>query len=224
MAKDAYTAKAGSEKNYRIRNGIATGVVGALSCAGLVLMVYSLITKAYLFAASYFLAIILGFTYVAIKVNTVWGVYAAIDRTRLYMKNWENDFMPYAADFPVAVLREFIPARKKLVVIPVKEITRLMVGTKNFIKRYTEDMPKFRTAVAKYEKSRDYYRKKVMQTTDFLYVETVDGDAFYMPVTNFDGNDLYEVVKEFSSLNPGAELSLNSRHYKKLRNRARREK
>lgn len=220
MAKEDYIAKAGGDKNYRVRNGIIIGVVAALSCAGLVMMIYSLITKAYLFAASYLLAIILGFTYVIIKINTVYGTYVAVDEKKLYMKNWDNDFMPYDVENRIALFREFIPAKKKTVVIPNKEITRFMLGTKNYIKRYTSPEGKFKKAVAPYEKSKDYYRKKIMQTTDFIYVETVDGGCFYMPITHFSGTDLVEVVNAFREINPDASLELNSREFRKLRNRA----
>lgn len=48
----------------------------------------------------------------------------------LFMKNWNNDFLPYDYDNKVKILSEFIPAKTKIVEIPLNEISKVLIGTK----------------------------------------------------------------------------------------------
>ena len=86
------------------------------------MIIYNLIKGNYLFSVAWLIAAILAGTYVLIRINTVYATYIMTDRKSLYMKNWSNDFLPYDYDNKVKILSEFIPAKTKLVEIPLDEI------------------------------------------------------------------------------------------------------
>lgn len=118
----ATSVKACSNSSYRRKNTIIISIVALLSCFALVMVVYNLIKGSYLFSAAWFIATILAFTYVLIRINTVYTTYVSTDRNNVYMKNWTNDFLPYDYDNKIKILSEFIPAKTKLVEIPIEEI------------------------------------------------------------------------------------------------------
>ncbi len=87
-----------------------------------------------MFSIAWFIATILASTYVLIRINTVFATYISTDRMNLFMKNWNNDFLPYDYDNKVKILSEFIPAKTKIVEIPLNEISTVLIGTKEFYK------------------------------------------------------------------------------------------
>lgn len=206
-----------TKKSYRTKNGIIIGLIALLSFFAVAMAVYSLIKGNILFAISYVLAIILGFTYVFIRVNTVFATYIATDRKTLYMKNWANDFLPYAANSKLKVIREFIPDKTKIVEIPVEEISKILIGTKNFIKRTCGANSEFAHKVRPYESSRDYYKKRMLQSMDMVYVETYSQECYYMPVVNFDRHNLVKLVQLLERKNTGIEVKTSSREFRNLR-------
>ena len=213
-----YIAKACTSKKYRGINKLIIGFVGLLSCFGTAMAVYELISAKYLFAASYFIAAFLGFTYVIIRVNTVFATYITVDAQNISMKNWSNDFLPYMADSRLRLINEFVPAKTKITEIPIREITKIMIGTKNFIKRNSAENSSFRERIKDFETSRDRYMKKVISSMDIFYVESRGGDS-YMPIDRFEKADIVKVVNNLQKRNEAIELHINSRDYRSLRPR-----
>ena len=62
----SYAAKACTGGNYRRKSTIIILIASIFAVIGLVMTVYSLVKASWLFAASYFLALILLFTYIII--------------------------------------------------------------------------------------------------------------------------------------------------------------
>lgn len=214
MENKAYVAKACTNKAYRSRSGIMIGLLSVLSALSLVMLILDFISGKILWGVFWLIALILAFTYVIIRVNTVYPTYIATDKTYVYMKNWVNDFLPYAADCPVKLLREFIPARTKLIKIPIEDISSVLIGTKNFIKRYGEDNEDFKLNLAPLEKSKDYYQKKTVQSMDLIYISTADGECYYMPIVNFSPRDVSRVLQLIQRANPDAQMKVNSREFR----------
>lgn len=131
----ASSVKACTNSRYRKTNIVIITILSLLSCFALVMVIYNLIKGSYLFSIAWFIATILASTYVLIRINTVFATYISTDRMNLFMKNWNNDFLPYDYDNKVKILSEFIPAKTKIVEIPLNEISTVLIGTKNFIKR-----------------------------------------------------------------------------------------
>jgi hypothetical protein len=212
-----YLAKACTSKKYRRSSGFFITVVGLLSCFGFVMLIYEFIAGNVLFGISYTIATLLGFTYVLIRINTVFATYIAADKNNVYMKNWANDFLPYDADSKIKLLSEFVPAKTKVVEIPIHEISKIAIGTKNFIKRNIGENSTFPQAIKRFETSRDYYKKKTVSSMDLFYIETVDGGCYYMPIDKFETSNIVKLIKGIQKFNPNIDLRVNSRDYRSLR-------
>jgi hypothetical protein len=131
----AYAAKATAKKSYRRNTKIAVITLALLGAAAFAMMIYSLINGKILFSVGCLLAMILCFSYVVIRSNSVFPIYLAADKRNLYMKIWTNGFLPYNIDVKPSILSEFIPAPTKIIEIPIDDISTVLIGTKNFIKR-----------------------------------------------------------------------------------------
>ncbi len=57
-------------------------------------------------------------------------------------------------------MSEFIPAKTKIVEIPLNEISKVLIGTKNFIKRNVAPDSDFVKNIRVIEKSKDFIRRK----------------------------------------------------------------
>lgn len=214
----SYTVKVCTRAGYRRNSAVFIVIIALLSCFGLGMMIYNFIKGNILFAISYMIAVILGLTYVFIRISTVFATYAAVDRKHLYMKNWSNDFLPYAADLKVKILSEFVPAKTKMIEIPIEDISDVLIGTKNFIKRYIDDDDEFIYAIKPYETTKDFYRKKTIHNMDILYVNTYDSGSYFMPVANFDPKNMTQLIKTLERRNPDIVIKVNSREFRKIKN------
>lgn len=214
MSKSTYAAMACTNKSYRRNSGIVIGILSALSLLALIMLILDFINGKILWGVFWILALILALSYVVIRINSVYTTYLASDKKNIYMKNWVNDFLPYDADNKVKFIREFIPARTKLIQIPIEDIATVLIGTKNFIKRYGEDNEEFRLNLKPLEKSKDYYQKKTVQSMDLIYVSTYDGECYYMPIVKFTPRDVSRVLQFIQRANPEAEIRVNSREFR----------
>lgn len=212
-----YAVKACTSKKYRGRNELVIGLVGLLSCFGLIMLIYEFITGKVLFGISYTIATFLGFTYVIIRMNTIFATYLAMDRENVYMKSWENDFLPYNTDCKIKLICEFIPAKIKFTEVPIDEIALVAIGTKNYIKRNISASSPFFERVKAFEETRDFYRKKTVSALDIFYIETYDGSCCHMSVDRFDTAAVTKITKEIMKKNPNVAVKAGSRDYRTLR-------
>ena len=134
--------KACTAASYRRKNTVIITFVTLLSCFALVMIIYNLIKGNYLFSIAWLIATVLAGTYVLIRINTVYATYIMTDRRSLYMKNWSNDFLPYDYDNKVKILSEFIPAKTKLIEIPLDEINAVM-KPENYVGRAPQQVEDF---------------------------------------------------------------------------------
>lgn len=208
--------RARTRAGYRRKNTVIVTAMTLLSVFSLAMMVYNLIKKEWLFCVAWFIALILAATYVLIRINSVFATYIATDRENLYMKNWSNDFLPYDYDSKLKIFSEFIPAKTKLVEIPLDEIHTVVIGTKNFVKRNTDASMPFHKSLKKIEKTKDFYRKKTLSSMDIFYVETYARECYYMPIVNFDTKDVTKIVQIMARKNIDLELKVGSRDYRSL--------
>lgn len=213
----AALVKACTNLGYRRKNKVIIGFVTILSCFALVMVVYNLVKGSYLFSAAWFIATILAATYVLIRINTVYTTYIATDRSSLYMKNWSNDFLPYDYGNKIKILSEFIPAKTKVVEIPLNEINVVLIGTKNFIKRNIDPETDFAINIKALEKTKDFYRKKTISSMDFMYVETYNKECYYMPIVKFNTKDVIKIVQLIQRFNPELMIKVSSKDYRALR-------
>ena len=210
----AYGVKAGTKPSYRRKSFIIIAIVSLIALVAVVLAVYNLIETKPLFVISYLIAAFLCLTYVVIRANTTYSTYIAADKKSVYMRRWINGFMPYAAGFPIAVLREFIPAKTELIEIPISEISTVYIGTKNFIKRTAKTAESFIDDIEPFERSNDFTVKRMIQTMDILYAETFDGDYAYMPINCFSKKAVQRLLKHINLRNQETEFYVYSRSFR----------
>ncbi len=206
--------KARTGIGYRRRNAVIVVIFAVLAFVALSMAIYNLFTKNILFAIACLIATVLAATYVLIRINTVFPTYLALDREHLYMKSWSNDFLPYDYDNKVKILSEFIPAKLKLVEIPIDEIKTILIGTKNFIKRNISSDMEFIENVRPLEMSKDFYRKRTISSMDIFYVETYDMECYYMPIVKFANNDVMKIVQTIQRRNAATEFKSGSKNYR----------
>ena len=202
---------------YRKTNTVFIAISAAVMIVGIVGVIYSIAHASWLFAASYFIGLILLFTYVIIRVNAVYTTYLSYEDGAIVMKNWTNDFLPYDVGNKVKVLSEFVPARTKVTEIPVDEIDKIMIGTKNFIKRNVERDDLFLERISPYEKTKDYYQKRTVSGMDIFYVHTTDGESYYMPIMNFNTKTVKKILSAALAKNPDIDFRATSRAYRTVR-------
>ena len=207
--------KASTNARYKRTNIIIIAVIGLLAIFALCAVVYSLVKGQPLFALAWFIAFILAGTYVIIRVNTIFVTSVSTDGINLYMKNWVNDFLPYDYDSKIKILSEFIPAKTKVTQIPLEEISKVYIGTKNYIKRNLEAPNAFTQGVGKLESSKDYYRKRTVSSMDILYVETYDQECYYMPIVQFDSKDVNKLLQAMKRRNADLMIKSSNRLYRK---------
>ena len=200
----ASSVKACTNSRYRKTNIVIITILSLLSCFALVMVIYNLIKGSYLFSIAWFIATILASTYVLIRINTVFATYISTDRMNLFMKNWNNDFLPYDYD-------------NKIVEIPLNEISTVLIGTKNFIKRNVAPDSDFVKNIRVLEKSKDFYKKKTVSRMDILYVETFEKECYYMPIVKFDTRNVTKIVLIIQRINPELLIRVSSREYRTLR-------
>ena len=214
---DEYEVKATTDKKYRRGSAVVIGIVALFSALALALMIYSFVTDKILFAISYLIALILAVTFIIIRINSVFATYLATDYENVYVKNWVNNFLPYDAENKLSIISEFIPAKTHLLEIPISEIKKVYLGTKNFIKRSSGLDSEFSADVKRYENSKDKYKKKTITSMDMIYIETYSGESCYMPIVRFDVREVTKVINVVRQKNPDLEIKVSSRDYRSLR-------
>ena len=208
--------KAGTNARYKRTNLIVIIVVGLAALFAVSAVVYSIVKAQYLFALAWFIAFILAGTYVIIRVNTIFVTSISTDGTNLYMKNWTNNFLPYDYNSKIKILSEFIPAKTKVTSIPLMEINKIYIGTKNFIKRNLDTKNDFTEEIRALENSKDFYRKRTISSMDIIYTETYDKECYYMPIVQFDAKDVIKILQAISRRNADLEIKSGSRAYKRI--------
>ncbi|MDD6762213.1 MAG: hypothetical protein PUD92_01000 [Clostridiales bacterium] len=147
-----------------------------------------------------------------LKLNSVFGTYIKVRDNVLYMKSWANDFLPY--DINGGFLSDLKPAKTKLAEIPADELSVVLVGTKDFIKRNVSEAGKrFIKTLYPYEHSRS--KRDLVSSMDMFYVETIDGECSFMCIYGYDPEAVIDVIGELYDINPDLYVRVGSRAYKR---------
>lgn len=210
----AYAAIACTDKSYRRNNIIILSIMSIVAIASVVMLIYSFVNDRIHFGLAWLIAFVLSSSYVLIRRNTVFSTYLATDKQSIYMNTWTNDFLPYDVSNKIKLVREFIPAKTKLIKIPIEEINSVVIGTKNFIKRYAEECIDFQQKVLPFEKTKDYYQKRAINSMDIFFVITEDGSSYFMPIEKFSSRDVSRVLQLIQRFNPDINIKINSKTFR----------
>lgn len=204
-----FTAKASLDNTVKTKNIIYICIVGCVALLGLILAVSALVHGKILFGIIYFLACLLGLSYVIIQINTILPTYVATDGDKLIMQNWENGIFSYNVAFRPAFLCDFVPDKTKISQVEISKITKLLIGTKSYLARNLTNM-KFTADMEHLEKINPRCAR-LLKKMDLLYLETIDGESLYMSVDQFDAAELVQVLTAVQAAAPGLQIRCNSR-------------
>lgn len=204
-----FLKKAAMSQHKKKMKIASISAMGAVCIAAVVLAVVSLCKANYVYVALYMLAAVLALAYVIIKINSVMPLYVACDGKNVYMQCWKNGAFPYDINFKLSFFADFVPDKVVKKEIAIDKITRLFVGSKNYLVRNTEGTG-FAERAAAIEKSRRTEQNAVRRM-DFILIESSDGEISFMPVNDIDSSALAELVNYLHRKKPDIEIKCNLR-------------
>jgi len=205
--------KASVSKKKRMRGSVSMWIVAILCVLALALIVYNIIFENYWYAVSYFIGIILGSSYILVCLNELYSTWIATDGDFLVMRCWDNCFFPYQTLYRFSLLGELLPAKNVRLRVPVNEISKIIIGTKTFIKRNTDDEA-FLEAVALYEKTKFNSTQRILEKSDIIFISTVDNESVFMSINHFDTRAVIKILNALKRQNPSIEIKANGRAYR----------
>ena len=212
MASRSITATANATIRGKAMIVIAAFALLALFC--IVMAIYDIANSILLFGLLFALAAFIFIILALLKVNSVFGTYIKVKDRTLYIKSWVNGFLPYNPD--KGLFSDMKPAKTKLTEIPAEDLSVILIGTKDFIKRNaTTAGKKLAKALYPFEHSAKKSRKNLIASIDLFYVETNDGECSYMCIYGYDPKTVVDVIGRLYRINPDLYVKVSSREYKK---------
>lgn len=213
-----FTAKATLSRPEKTKSMVKICIIGTIALLGLVLGIISFVQGKALFGAVYLLACLLGLAYVIIQINTIMPTYFAIRGRQVVMQNWENGIFSFNIAFRPAFFCDFVPDKTKISQIDVSKLTKLLIGTKSFLIR---NLPNTQFAEDMEELAQINPRcARLLKRLDLVYLETIDGDSYYMSIDRFDPADVVRVLTEIQSYVPQLQIRCNSRDIRRRMNQS----
>lgn len=210
----SYSVKACANTKTRGRAMLVISVFAILTVFCVAMAIYDIVTGRRAFGIMFAAAALVFVVLLLLRVNSVFGTYIKVKDDALFMKSWVNDFLPY--DINGGFLAEMIPSKTKLTEIPVEEISLILVGSKEFIKRNaTVAGKRLAKALYPYEHSARKAKKELISKMDLFYVETFEGECSFMCIYGYDPKKVVDVIGEVYSMNPDTAVRVNSREYKR---------
>lgn len=192
---------------------VAIALYALLTLFSVAMAIYDFVSGQALFGILFILSAAIFVVLLLIKGNAAFGTGIKFDGNDLQLKSWTNDFLPY--DVNGGILSDLIPAKTKITTIPVEEITTVLIGTKEFVKRNaTNAGKKLIKALFPYEHSSSKLKKNMLNALDLLYIETTDEDCSFMCIHDYDPADVTKILKELYNQNPNIIIRVNNREYK----------
>lgn len=199
-----YSEKIIASKKARFNNMLRICTVGTVTCIGAAMAVYSLIRSNVLFALLYLAAVCMGLLYVIMRINSVAPLYMARDERTLYVQNWINGFFPFRTD--KGFFGEFIPERTLIADMDIADIRKIYAGTKNYLSRIIPEGIFSENMSALNKRYGDSIKRM-----DFIYVCAGDGSEIYMPINDFDSEELGLFLKTILENNEKIDFKSNNR-------------
>ena len=210
-----YLSKVSLNAKVRRNHVIKISLVGSVCLLGLALGIYSIIIKNVLFAIWYFLAFLLGLSYVIIRINACFPTFVATDGEKVVLSTWKNGVMPYTLPEKPNFFSDFIPERIKVNEIAMEDVASVIVGSKRFIKKTLgdEDYPEI---FKQLDESGHF--EKVLRRMDFILVETKTDENCFMSITYFDLLGIADFLEIVEKNCAGVQILTNIPKLVKMRN------
>ncbi len=210
-----YLSKVSLDAKVRRNHVIKISLVGSVCLLGLALGIYSIVIKNVLFAIWYFLAFLLGLSYVVIRINACFPTFVATDGEKVVLSTWKNGVMPYTLPEKPNFFSDFIPDRIITNEVAMEDIASVIVGSKRFIKKTLgdEDYPEI---FKQLDESKHF--ENVLKRMDFILVETKTDENCFMSITDFDILGIAEFLEIVEKNCAGVQILTNIPKLVKMRN------
>lgn len=195
---------------------IKISLVGSVCLLGIILCVYSLFIKNFLFALWYALAFILGISYVIIRINACFPTFIGIDNDKVILSAWKNGIMPYTLPEKPTFISDFIPEKVKVNEIAMEDINTVVIGSRKFLKKTLPD--EFYPQILKRLDENKHF-DGVLKRMDFIVLKTKDDETCFMSVTDFDIAGLAEFLRNIEQNCAGVQVLVNIPKLVKLRSK-----
>lgn len=200
--------RASLSKKAKNLNLLIICIVGSISALGLVMAIYSLIKLQIIFTLVYLFAVLLGFSYVIMKINTIIPTYIERNDNLILVQNWDNGLFPFVPD--KGFIGEFLPSKSMLKRIEISSITKIYIGSRNYLLKVAKQ-GRFTKTVEEYKEKYD----NVLKHMDILYIKTVDNSEVFLSVTDFDDDELIAVIKPIIESNDKIDFKCSNRYISK---------
>lgn len=198
----------------RLSTTVLIAVYAILGLFSTVMAFYDMATGKRLFGILFLIAAAIFIILLLIKGNTVFGTSLKIKGNTLYLKKWDNSFLPYNADS--GLFSDLKPAKTKTVSVDAGDISAILIGTKEFVKRnMSESGRKFVKALYPYEHSSKKSKQAMVAGLDMFYLETNDGDCAFMCIHDYSVKNVVAIINEIYTVNPTVSIKVNNREYKR---------
>lgn len=198
----------------RVRGSASMWTVSLLCIIALCLIVYNVIMSNYWYVACYVIGIVLGLSYILVCLNGLYSTWIITNGEDVVLRCWDNCFFPYQTLLKFKFFGELLPAKNVRLRVPIAEISKVIIGTKTFIKRNTDD-ERFREAVALYENTKYNSNQRLLEKADMLYIGTTDNDSVFMSINDFDAKNVMKILRVIEKKNPSVEIKVNGKAYRK---------
>lgn len=210
----ARTIKATADRSIRSRSMIVIAIFTAIALFSIIMAVYDIANRMVLFGVLFALAAAIFIALTLLKVNAAFGTGIKIVDGDLHLRSWVNDFLPYNTGG--GFLTDLKPSKTKITEIPTEDISMIVIGTKDYIKRCaTPAGKKFVKALYPYEHSSDKIKKQLLSSMDILYIETIEDDCCFMCIQGFDPQQVTNVITDLYDTNPDIYIKIGSRAYRR---------
>lgn len=204
------TQRASMTKKVKNFNLILICIIGSISVLGLVMAIYSIVKFEFIFAIIYLVAVILGFSYIVMKINLIVPTYVERKDEFIFIQNWVNGLFPFVPDN--GLIGEFIPSKSMLKKIDISSIVKIYIGSRNYLLKIVEP-GYFSNTMETYKEKYD----NIIKHMEFLYIKTVDDTEVFVSVTDFDEDELVGIFKPIIEENEKIDFKCSNRHiYKQI--------
>lgn len=200
--------RASLSKRAKNINLLIICIVGSISALGLVMAIYSLIKLQIVFTLVYLFAVLLGFSYVIMKINTIIPTYIERNDDLILVQNWDNGLFPFIPN--KGLIGEFLPSKSMLKRIEISSITKIYIGSRNYLLKVVEQ-GNFTNTVEEYKEKYD----SVLKHMDILYIKTIDNSEVFLSVTDFNDEELIAVIKPVIESNEKIDFKCSNRYISK---------
>ncbi len=215
---NAGTVTATVNPKKRINTTILIALYAALALFSLGMGFFDIATGRRVFGILFLIAALIFIILLLIKGNSVFGTNLKYKDGKVILKSWANTFLPYNTDG--GFFSDLKPSRTKVTAVSADEITTILIGTKEFVKRnMTESGRRFVKALYPYEHSSKKTKRNMITGLDIFYLETKDGNCAFMCVQDYSVKNVVGIINEICLVNPDASIKVNNREYKRYVNK-----